>query len=223
MIKIKEGVKSYYKNNTEIKIFNNLNITFKPGNFYMIIGKSGSGKSTLINILGLLDNLDYGLLSIDGKNIKMNSDTELSKTRMGKVGIVFQDYYLNPRLTAYENVYIATVINNEIKPKERKKVIESYFDMIGISNRLNHYPKELSGGEQQRVCIARALVNNPTYILADEPTGSLDPENVDVIIDLLKKLRDKGKCIIMVTHDMTLINNADYVYRINNYGLEEYK
>ena len=223
MIELRKINKNYYKNGKQLKIFDNLYASFEPGKFYAIIGKSGAGKSTLINIIGLLDTFQNGEYLIDNKIIENYDDVNLSRIRMNKIGIIFQDYYLNPRLTAYENVLIATLINDRIKTNDRKKIITSYFKKLGIEDRMNHYPEELSGGEQQRVCIARALVNNPTYILADEPTGSLDPENVDIIINILKDLRDEGKCIIMVTHDMTLIDNADCVYNIVEGNLVIYK
>lgn len=211
---LKNVCKKYIKSGKEITIFNNMNIEFEPGKFYAIIGKSGSGKSTLINILGLLDEFQDGEYLINNKKIKNLTDEELSKIRMHEIGLVFQDYYLNPRLTAYENVLIALTINHSIKKEDRMNIIKNYFERLDILDRMNHYPEELSGGEQQRVCIIRALVNNPTYILADEPTGSLDSENAKNIINILKELCTIGKCVIMVTHDMSLANKADYIYKI---------
>lgn len=218
-MKLQNIRKTYQKNNEEILIFDNLNIEFEPGKFYAIIGESGCGKSTLINLLGLMDTFDSGKYSIDKEKIHKLTDTELSKIRMEKIGLIFQDYFLNPRLTAYENVLIATLINPNIAKNERASLVDSYMEKLGVDHRKKHYPSELSGGEQQRVCIARALVNNPTYILADEPTGSLDKKNTKVILDILSNLCKEGKCVIMVTHDMNLLSNVDVIYKIDNNNL----
>ncbi len=208
--------KFYKKDNRKILILKNANIKFELGKIYMIIGESGAGKTTLINILGLLDKLNDGSLIIDGNDVTNYNDTQLSKLRLEKIGLIFQDYYLNPRLTAYENVYIATLINNKIKDIDRDEIIHKSFEYFEIEERMQHYPSELSGGEQQRVCIARSLINNPDYVLADEPTGSLDPKNASKVMQILKRLSKEGKCIILVTHDYTNVQYADYIYSLKD-------
>lgn len=213
---IKNLNKNYMKKKEKIEIFKNLNIEFELGKFYMIIGPSGSGKTSLINIIGLLDSNYDGSVLINSKDVSHLSDKELSKIRYENIGIVFQDYYLNPRLTAYENVLVATMLNKNLTKLDRNNLVLKYLHKVGLDNRENHFPSELSGGECQRVCIARSLINNPDYILCDEPTGSLDPENAKNIIKILKDLVKDGKCIIMVTHDMKTIKNADVIYRLEN-------
>lgn len=208
--------KFYKKGNQKIQILKNASIKFELGKIYMIIGESGAGKTTLINILGLLDKLDGGQLIIDGNEVTNYKDSQLSILRLEKIGLIFQDYYLNPRLTAYENVYIATLINNKIKNIDRDEIIHKSFKYFEIEDRMKHYPSELSGGEQQRVCIARSLINNPDYVLADEPTGSLDPKNASNVMNILKKLSKEGKCIILVTHDYTNVQYADYIYSLKD-------
>lgn len=217
------NLKNIYKNYGDITIFNNLSVNFEKGKFYTIIGPSGCGKSTLINILGLLDTFQTGNYKIGNKDISKLNDKDLAKIRMENIGLIFQDYYLNPRLTAYENILIATLINPKIKKEDRQNVVDNYLKKLGLYERKNHFPKELSGGEAQRVCIARALVNEPDYILADEPTGSLDNENSKIIMDILKSLTKSNKCVIMVTHDMSLIKLSDITYKIENKKLELYK
>ena len=185
MIKLENINKSFYKKKEEITIFKNMCFNFEPNKVYAIIGKSGSGKTTLIHILGLLDTFDSGIYSIDNTTIATLNDSELSKIRKEKIGLIFQDYYLNPRLTARENVLIAAYLNTKISKDQREAKVREILKKLNLENRINHYPNELSGGEQQRVCIARALINNPKYILADEPTGALDNENSKIIMEKL--------------------------------------
>lgn len=211
-----DAKKHFNKCNKKIEILNHVNIKFELGKLYLILGESGAGKSSLINILGLLDKLDDGKLIINDKDISNFSDKELSLLRLHKIGMIFQDYYLNPRLTAYENVYIASIINDDVAKDKRRDVIYNILKYFDVENRANHLPNEMSGGEQQRVCIARALINNPDYILADEPTGSLDLENAIKVMTILKKLALSGKCIILVTHDYNNLKYADYVYSMRN-------
>ncbi len=219
MIKLENLNKSFKKKNEKINIYEDLNIEFNLGKMYAIIGESGAGKSTLIKLLGLLDVYDSGNYYID--NIKINNlgDSELSKIRMEKIGLIFQDYYLNPRLTAYENILIATFINPDINKNDREIKVNELLRRFHLENRANHYPDELSGGEQQRICIARALINNPQYILADEPTGSLDSKNTEIVIDILNDLVKEGKCVILVTHDMNVAKSSDFIYELKNHTL----
>ena len=216
--------KTYTKSKEKrIEILKKINVDFKSGKIYGIVGHSGSGKTTLINILGLLDEYDDGDYIIDEKNIKELNEDEKAELRMQKFGFVFQSYYLNDKLTAVENVIIPMLINNNIKKEERKKKAIELLEEFNLGDRINHYPKELSGGEQQRVALARALANDPEVLIADEPTGNLDEENEKMIFEYFKKLRDRGKCIIVVSHDNILKSYSDKIYCIKDGNLHEEK
>lgn len=211
--------KSYNKNRNNIIVLNDINYKFENNKFYAIKGLSGAGKSTLIQILGLLIDYDGGDLFIDNKNIRNMNNKEKSLIRNKNIGFVFQSFYLNPLLKAYENVILPININTKLSYKEKKKLAIEILKELGLADRINHYPHELSGGEQQRVAIARALINNPAIILADEPTGSLDPANSKMILDILKKLSQNGKCVIVVSHNDDINQYADEILYINNKGL----
>ena len=180
------------------------------------MGHSGSGKSTLIKILGLMDNLTSGKYLINEKYVNSLNDDQLSAIRMNNIGFVFQDYYLDKNLCAAENVILPMLINPSINKSERKIRACELLKTLGLNDRLMHFPKELSGGEQQRVCIARALANNPDYILADEPTGNLDEDNEIKILKILKKLSENGKCVIVVSHSNEIIKYADEVLNLKD-------
>lgn len=221
MMKLKNVKKTYQKDNELVEIFDDLSISFEKGKFYIITGESGAGKSTLINMLALLEEFDKGEYSIDGEELTNLNDFRESEIRFKKIGIIFQDYFLNERLTAYENVLIASLLDDTKTKAERENEINKLFENFRIIDRKKHYPKELSGGEQQRVCVARALVNNPSYILADEPTGSLDEKNTKIIMDILKGLVSKDRCVIMTTHDKSLIKCADVHLHISNHDIKK--
>lgn len=221
MIKLENINKSFYKKKEEITIFKNMCFNFESNKVYAIIGKSSSGKTTLIHILGLLDTFDSGIYSIDNTTIATLNDSELSKIRKEKIGLIFQDYYLNPRLTARENVLIAAYLNTKISKEQREAKVREILKKLNLENRINHYPNELSGGEQQRVCIARALINDPKYILADEPTGALDNENSKIIMEKLLNLKKENKCVIIVTHDLNVAKRADEILELKNFNLEK--
>ncbi len=197
-----------------IEVLSDVSIDFYSKNFYAIQGHSGSGKSTLINILGLMDTFDNGKYEIYGDCPSKFSDDELSSLRMKNIGFIFQGFYLNPTLKAFENVMVPMIINKDINPKNRKNMAIELLKSIGLSERIDHYPNELSGGEQQRVAIARALANNPHIILADEPTGNLDAKTEKEIFATLKKLSQNGKCVIVVSHSEHVKEYADKVYKI---------
>ena len=211
--------KSYTKKNKQLNILNNINFAFETGKFYAIMGESGSGKSTLIQILGLLCNFDSGNLYIDNNNTENLKDKEKALIRNKKIGFVFQSFYLNPLLKAFENVMLPLGVNCKLSDKEKKNKALDVLKQVGLDERTNHFPFELSGGEQQRVAIARALVNDPCIILADEPTGSLDPKNSKIIFDILKDLAKQGKCIIVVSHSDDIKKYADEILYINNHSL----
>lgn len=216
VISVDHLTKSYVTERGRIDILKGINVEFETGRFYAIMGHSGSGKSTLINILGLIDNFDSGKYILFGKDITMMNDKELSKIRMKNIGFIFQEFYLNNTLKAWENVVVPMLINEEIPKKERKTRACKLLKMVGLEDRMEHYPKELSGGEQQRVAIARALANNPKMILADEPTGNLDEEHEEQIFSILKEISKSGKCVIVVTHSNDVKKYADIIYKISS-------
>ena len=216
VIELKNVSKSYAKGNENIKVLNNVSYSFESGKLYAVVGKSGSGKSTLIQLIGLLlDDYD-GEILIHSKDISKLSDNEKAVLKNKKIGFVFQSFYLNPLMKAFENVMLPLYINNDMKIDDMKKLALSKLEELGIKDRATHYPKELSGGEQQRVAIARALINDPDIILADEPTGSLDEENEEKILQILKKLSNDGKCVIVVSHSKKIMNYADIVVNIKD-------
>lgn len=217
---IENVCKVYKTKNDEVKALDNVSYEFKPGKLYAIMGHSGSGKSTLISILGLIETLTSGRITINNKDISKLKDDELANLRMKYIGFVFQDFYLDEHLKAYENVLLPMLINKEIKKADRKEKALKLLTDLGLNERINHYPKELSGGEQQRVAIARSLANDPEIILADEPTGNLDEENEKLVFETLKDLAKKGKCVIVVTHSEEIKKYADEILKITKGKLE---
>jgi len=220
-MKLNNLSKIYVKDKKKIKVLDNINISFSKGKFYGIIGKSGAGKTTLINILGLLDNYDEGEYEIDNILSSNLTEDEKAELRMRKFGFVFQTYYLNDKLTACENVMIPMLINKDIAKDKRKERAIQLLKQFGLEDRINHYPKELSGGEQQRVALARALANDPEVLIADEPTGNLDKENEKLIFDYLKEMTRKDKCVIVVSHNDIINEYADKIYLLESGTLHE--
>ncbi|MDD4407328.1 MAG: ABC transporter ATP-binding protein [Bacilli bacterium] len=213
---IEDLEKIYYTSTEKVIALTKFSYKFEKGKFYAIMGHSGSGKSTLIKILGLMDNLTSGKYLINEKYVNSLNDDQLSAIRMNNIGFVFQDYYLDKNLCAAENVILPMLINPSINKSERKIRACELLKTLGLNDRLMYFPKELSGGEQQRVCIARALANNPDYILADEPTGNLDEDNEIKILKILKKLSENGKCVIVVSHSNEIIKYADEVLNLKD-------
>ena len=217
-IKIKNLSKKYEKNKS-IKVLNNISFNFDSGKTYSIVGPSGSGKSTLLNLLSLIDTPTAGSIEINNSKIKPNSKIENDFIRAKKIGIIYQDKNLLSDFTALENVYLPNLLIS----KEKQKSIESAKKLIkdiGMFNRLNHFPNELSGGENQRIAIARALINDPDIILADEPTGSLDSENAKLIFKILFKLKNKKRIIIFATHNRYFADMADCKIIMNNGNIQ---
>ena len=215
IIELKNVNKIYKTKAEEIHILKNINLSFSKGNFVSIQGKSGSGKTTLLNILGLLDVPTNGDMFIDEKKINYKNEKIKNRTRNEKIGFVFQFHYLLNELTALENVMMPALINKNFDKKEVKERALELLDLVGLSERVKHKPLELSGGEKQRVAIARSMINNPEIILADEPTGNLDTETSLVINNLFKKINEEKKqSIIIVTHSLELANLAEYKYKI---------
>ena len=220
-MKLEHIYKEYNLNGNKIIALKDINIEFKPNNFYAIMGRSGSGKSTLVNILGLLDEASSGNYYLNEKNIASLSADAKSDIIAKQIGFVFQSFYLNNSLTALENVMLPLYINKVVKKEERKNLAASMLKKLGLGDRLNHKPKELSGGEQQRVAIARALINNPKIIIADEPTGNLDTANEIEIFKTLKDISKENKIVIVVSHNPIVTDYCDYLYEMNDGILKE--
>lgn len=215
-LECKNITKKYKKKKQIIEVLDGVSYKFCDNMFYVIKGQSGAGKSTLIQILGLLTNFDSGDIYIGDKNIKDLNDKEKSFIRNKKIGFVFQSFYLNPLLKSYENVLLPLNINCNLSKEKKKKLSYDFLNYLGLKGRETHFPNQLSGGEQQRVAIARALINNPSIILADEPTGSLDANNSKMIYNTLKKLAQKGKCVIVVSHSDEIDKYADEIVYISD-------
>ena len=207
LISLKKISKSY-SDNKKISVLKNLNYSFSKGKIYSLMGPSGSGKSTLLNILSLIDKPSIGSLHIDNNEIDFSETMTNDKIRSKKIGIIYQQNNLLSDFTALENVYLA----NLALTGDKKKAIEKAKKMIkkmGLSLRKNHYPSQLSGGEMQRIAIARALINEPEILLADEPTGSLDQSTAKDVFKILHKLKNKNRLIIYATHNRFFANMAD--------------
>ncbi len=203
------GVDKVFKRGSdEVHVLGGLDLTIPEGEFLALMGPSGSGKSTLLNLIGGLDRPTQGSVTVGGQRIDSMSDRKLAAWRARHVGLVFQFYNLMPVLNARKNVELPLLLT-KLSAAERKKRASIALDIVGLSHRLGHYPRQLSGGEQQRVGIARAIVTDPTLLLCDEPTGDLDRKAGDEILDLLNALnREQGKTIIMVTHDQLAADRA---------------
>jgi len=193
--------KIFQKGNQEIVPLRDITLTVQPSEFISLMGPSGSGKTTLLNLLAGIDSPSRGTLEIAGCSLDQMNREKLTKWRSENVGYIFQLYHLMPVLTTFENVELPLLLQNLTK-KERRDRVEKVIDQVGLSDRLEHFPRELSGGQEQRVAIARALVADPSLIVADEPTGDLDRDSADEILQILEDLAAKqGKTIVMVTHD----------------------
>ncbi len=193
--------KIYQKGNQEIVPLRDITFTVQPSEFISLMGPSGSGKTTLLNLLAGIDSPSRGTLEIAGCSLDQMNREKLTKWRSENVGYIFQLYHLMPVLTTFENVELPLLLQN-LSKKERRDRVEKVIDQVGLSDRLEHFPRELSGGQEQRVAIARALVADPSLIVADEPTGDLDRDSADEILQILEDLAAKqGKTIVMVTHD----------------------
>ena len=207
IISLKTVSKSY-TNNKKILVLKKINYSFQKGKVYSLMGPSGSGKSTLLNILSMIDKPSNGLLSINDKEIDFSKTINNDKIRSKKIGIVYQQNNLLLDFTALENIYLASLALNNDKKKSVEKA-KKILKKMGLSSRENHYPSELSGGELQRIAIARALINEPEIILADEPTGSLDQSTAKEVFKILYNLKNKSRVIIYATHNRFFANMAD--------------
>lgn len=201
LIKINNLNKEFGK----VKALNNINLSIYEGEWLAIMGPSGSGKSTLLNILSLMDTPSSGEYILDNENLEQMDEEQKITLRREKIGLVFQQFHLIPYLNTLENVMLSQYYHSSVDEEDAKMVLEK----VGLSHRLTHLPSQLSGGEQQRVCIARALINNPELLLADEPTGNLDEANEQIVLQTLQKLKNEGKTIVLITHNPDLAKFAD--------------
>lgn len=219
IIDIQNIKKSYLLGDLEVPILHGIDMLVEKGEFVAIMGPSGSGKSTLMNMMGCLDRPTEGNVFLMGKDTRSISDNELAELRGFEIGFVFQNFSLIPRLTAYENVLLPTYSNSKIHLEDERRAKE-LLEMVGLGDRMNHKPTELSGGQKQRVAIARSLINDPSLILADEPTGNLDTKTSAEVMDIFSSLHKDGCTIVMITHDPEMEKYADRVLHIRDGYIE---
>jgi putative ABC transport system ATP-binding protein len=201
LIQVRGLSKTYRRGGEEIQVLQRLNLDVDKGDFVGFMGPSGSGKTTLLNLLGGLDVPTHGSITVAGDEITHMSSSKLTQWRARHVGFIFQMYNLIPVLTAFQNVELPLLLT-KLSKSERRKHVETALSVVGLTDRMNHYPRQLSGGQEQRVTIARAIVSDPTFLLCDEPTGDLDRKSADDIMSLIEELVAKhGKTVLMVTHD----------------------
>lgn len=206
------NIQKYYAlGKNKLHVLKSLNLEIKHGDFVMIMGKSGSGKTTLLNILGFLDKFDEGEYIFNGKNVTNLTEVERSHFRNKNIGFIFQQFHLITSLNIYQNIELPLLYDNKLGKKERLKKVENNLNMVGLLDKIKQFPNELSGGQQQRISIARALINDPQLIFADEPTGALDTNTSNEIMNILDSLNKQGKTIVMVTHDPDLRKYATKV------------
>ena len=201
LIRINHVEKIYRRAEIEIPVLKGIDLDIPEGEYVALMGPSGSGKTTLLNLIAGIDSPTRGRIVIEGRDIATMGQTELARWRSHTVGFIFQLYNLLPVLSAFENVELPLLLTN-LKKGERKKHVETALSIVGLADRMDHYPRQLSGGQEQRVAIARAIVSDPKILVADEPTGDLDARSGDEILELLRRLNEEfGKTIVMVTHD----------------------
>lgn len=212
IVEMLDATREYRGHAGTVRALDSISLSVKRGEWIAIMGPSGSGKSTLVNILGCLDRADAGTVRIAGKDVATLSRKELDQFRAETVGFIFQQFHLIPYLTALENVMLAQYFHSMTDKAEAVAAL----DRVGLAARAGHLPSELSGGEQQRVCIARALINQPPLLLADEPTGNLDAANQEIVTGLLRSLNQAGHTILMVTHDPDMAQLADRIVELHH-------
>jgi putative ABC transport system ATP-binding protein len=220
IVEVSNVRKSYLLGSLEVPVLSDINLKIKKGEFLAIMGPSGSGKSTLMNIIGCLDRPTEGQVFISGINLQSMSDYELACLRGLKIGFVFQTFNLIPRLTAFENVLLPTFANSRINDDPRKRA-KDLLEILGLKGRMHHKPGELSGGQAQRVSIARALINDPAILLADEPTGNLDSRTGAEILNIFIDLNTEGRTVVIVTHDPEIAKYADRIILVKD-GIIQY-
>ncbi len=211
-VELKHVKKIYHMGDVKVEVLRGINIKIDKGEFVAIMGPSGSGKSTLLNMIGLLDRPSSGEVMIDGRKAAHLTDNELAELRREKIGFIFQLFNLVPRLTAVENVVLPMWLHGHSDEHRAKELLQ----LVGLGHRMNSKPNQMSGGERQRVSIARALANHPEIIIADEPTGALDSKTGHEIIQTMKKIHKEGNTLIMVTHDPDISEHAERIIRIKD-------
>ena len=215
LIEFRDVYKIYPMGDTEVRAIDGISMTVYPGEFLAIVGQSGSGKSTCMNIMGCLDVPTSGQYLLDGKDVSHMADDEQAEIRNKKLGFIFQQYNLIPKLTVRQNVELPLLYAGLSEREQAARALES-LERVGLQDKANNYPNQLSGGQQQRVSIARALSGNPSIILADEPTGALDSKTGKEVLQFLKKLHREGNTIVLITHDNTIASQAERVIRIHD-------
>ncbi len=215
LVQVRGVSKSYYRDSLEIPVLRNISFDIPAGEFLALMGPSGSGKTTLLNLISGIDQPSGGDLVVAGENIARLSEGQLAKWRSQHIGLVFQFYNLLPVLTAYENVELPLLLY-KLSKSDRRKRVETALTIVGLGDRMDHFPRQLSGGQEQRVAIARAIVTDPTLLLADEPTGDLDKHSAEEIMTLLTRLnKEFNKTIIMVTHDPRAAEKAKVIRNLD--------
>src|ERR1700756_1288871 len=221
LIQVRGVNKTYKRGGENIQVLQGLNLDVDKGDFVAFMGPSGSGKTTLLNLLGGLDVPTSGHISVDGDEITNMSASKLTQWRARHVGFIFQMYNLIPVLTAYQNVELPLLLT-KLSKAQRRQHVETALSVVGLADRMSHYPRQLSGGQEQRVTIARAVVSDPTFLLCDEPTGDLDRKSADEIMALIEELvKEYGKTVLMVTHDPLVARRADTTLHLDKGVLVE--
>ena len=215
IVEVKNLYKSYQRDSLEIPVLENISFSVPEGEFLALMGPSGSGKTTLLNLIAGIDRPTRGAVIVAGDNLSNLSETQLAKWRSRHVGMVFQFYNLIPVLTAYENVELPLLLT-KLSKKQRKEHVQTALEIVGLSDRKDHYPRQLSGGQQQRVAIARAIIADPTILVGDEPTGDLDRKSAEEILTLMERLNQEfKKTIIVVTHDPHAAERAHIIKHLD--------
>jgi len=215
VIELDEVSKTYKMDEVEVPVLKDINLKIAKKDFVSIMGPSGSGKSTLLQMIGALDRPTAGKVLIDGMDLSKLSEVEIARTRGKKIGFVFQTFNLYPTLNALGNVELPMIIMEKNKSERKKKAME-LLGLVGLKERADHLPSQMSGGERQRIAIARALANDPSFILADEPTGNLDSKSGSDIMNIFVKLNKEGRTVVVVTHDKNIASHSKHIVQIKD-------